>query len=91
MFKKIMMETIPLMLTTLIAVKESRGANRSVNTGANSSALCFNVEVETLSGPAAFLLRCCLNSFLTSCSCTLKGGGSDTANSGRLTDIGVEF
>ena len=37
--------------------------NRSMNTGVNSSAQWFIVEVETLSGPAAVLLLCCLNSF----------------------------
>ena len=55
--------------------------NKSVNTVANSLAQYFKVDVETLSGPAAFLLLCCLSSFLTSCSWTVKGGGSGTAGS----------
>ena len=42
--------------------------DKSVNTVANSLAQYFNVDVETLSAPAAFLLLCCLSSFLTSCS-----------------------
>ena len=65
--------------------------NMSMNTGVNSLAQCFNVDVETLSGPAAFQLLCCLNSFLTSCSCTVKRGKSGTAGSGRLTDVGVKL
>ena len=42
-----------------------------MNVGASSLAQCFNMAVETLSEPAAFLLL--LKSFLTSCSCTVKG------------------
>ena len=41
--------------------------NRSLNTGSDSLAQFFNVELETLSGPAAFLMVCCLNSLLIFC------------------------
>ena len=50
-----------------------------MNAGVNSLAQSFSVEVEASSGLAAFLLLYCLNSFLTSCSSTVKGGGSGTA------------
>ena len=41
----------------------------------NWDAQNFRIEVNTLSGPAAFLVFCLRNSFLTYPSSTTKGGG----------------
>ena len=63
----------------------------SVKTGESWSAQCFSTEVETLSGPTAFLLFCFLKSFFTADSSTIKGGGSGVAGSGGEAVTGVVF
>ena len=75
----------------MIAVKESQGANRSVNTGANSSAQCFDVEVDTLSGPSAFLLLCCSLSHLVLLTSEETREWHSRVGRGELTDISVEL